>query len=504
MSSPENEVAYRRGDVIGGRFEVQGILGKGVFGIVYLVYDRDLRGAYAMKTFSGRFAGAEKARGMFEREAELWSGLAEHPFVLSARFSGEIDGRAFLTTDYIAPDIVGRVKLSQHIAQRTIDTDRALTWSIQFCHGMEHTRAQGIECHRDIKPANVFITEDEMVKIADFGLALVAEDAGEFSPENEEEELRTGRRVTGAAGYAAPEVFGSGRANVRGDIYSFGVVLWQMVSAQQPFGIERGDDVDAYVKELEKRQLAADIPHVDTPFWPQIKRCLDPDPEKRYEDFSELRGEMEALIRERTGQVPAVPDADRFAISALCNKAAGLMRIGHHKDAIECHDRILEMDPECVAAWFKKGVVLSEMDKAEDAFACYDKALELDPHHGEAWNSKGVLFMRLKRFQEGLECLDRSIEADPSRAWVWSNRGNLLSRIERHEEALVCYDKALAVDANYIAVWFNRGLTLERLGRGRDAAQSYRKLISLCRPEHRMLADRARQRLSSLAFMGIC
>ncbi|MEW6358531.1 MAG: serine/threonine-protein kinase [Planctomycetota bacterium] len=503
MSSPHNEAIYHRGDVIGGRFEVQGILGKGVFGIVYLVYDRELRGAYAMKTFSGEFAGAEKARGMFEREAALWSGLAEHPFVLAARFAGEINGRPFLTTDYIAPDIVGRVKLSQHIAQRTIDADRALTWTIQFCHGMEHTRAHGIECHRDIKPANVFITEDGMVKIADFGLALAAEDAGEFSPENEEEEMRTGRRVTGSAGYAAPEVFEKGRASVRSDIYSFGVVLWQMVTAQQPFGLEPGDDLDAYVDELEKRQLAGDVPPVDAPFWPQIKCCLDPDLEKRYSDFGELRGELENLIRERTGEVPGVPDSDCFAISSLSNKASGLMRIGRHGEAIECHDKVLEMAPACVSAWFKKGVALSEMGKAEDAFACYDKTLALDPSHSEAWNSKGVLLMRLNRFPEALECLDKSIEADPSRAWVWSNKGNLLSRLERYEEALVCYDKALEVDANYIAVWFNMGLAQERLGRGKDAAQSYRKLIGLCAPEHRMLADRARQRLNSLAFMGI-
>jgi serine/threonine protein kinase len=141
--------------------------------------------------------------------------------------------------DYIAPDERGRVSLLDHLAQARgpLDTERALSWAIQFCFGMEHAYRHGIACHRDIKPANILITQHGALKITDFGLAVAAaaswkEKGGSLKAGKEEGSFELsliqaeGRRICGTPGYIAPELFMGEDANARSDVYSFGLVLW--------------------------------------------------------------------------------------------------------------------------------------------------------------------------------------------------------------------------------------------------------------------------------------
>jgi len=173
----QSDEMYQPGDVIGGKYEVLGSVGKGGFGLVYLVYNRGTKRVHALKTFRDELLADAGARDAFKREALLWVNLEEHPFILAARWVEEFSGRLFVVTDYIAPDAGGRVNLADHLAHARgpVETDRMLEWAIQFCLGMEHANAHGIKAHRDIKPANILITQDGMVKIADFGLAAAAE-----------------------------------------------------------------------------------------------------------------------------------------------------------------------------------------------------------------------------------------------------------------------------------------------------------------------------------------
>ena len=101
---------YKKGDVIGGKYEVHGTLGKGGFGVVYLVYDRDLREVCALKTFRDELLADAAAREAFKKEALLWVNLEEHPFILAARWVTEIFGRLFVRMDYVPPDDTGAGK----------------------------------------------------------------------------------------------------------------------------------------------------------------------------------------------------------------------------------------------------------------------------------------------------------------------------------------------------------------------------------------------------------
>jgi len=173
------QAAYKKGDVIGGNYEVHSLLGRGGYGEVYLVYSRQLREPFALKTFRQEFLADAAVKEDFKREALLWVNLESHPFILEARRVEEFYGRLFVAMDYIAPDDRGRVSLAQHLAcaRGPLETDQALLWASMFCYGMEHANQRGVKCHRDIKPANILIRQDGTLLISDFGLAAAAEAA---------------------------------------------------------------------------------------------------------------------------------------------------------------------------------------------------------------------------------------------------------------------------------------------------------------------------------------
>jgi len=177
----------------------------------------------------------------------------------------------------VSPDERGRLNLGDYLGgpTRPVDTDTVLRWAIQFCFGMQHAIAHGVRVHRDIKPQNVLITPEGILRITDFGLAAVAEEFPETSQGGEAAEdldgfsftlLRTmgQKTVAGTIGYIAPEVFRGEGATVKSDIYSFGCVLWQMVTgnSRPPFHTPYSGDLARHAETIYRLQKRADVPHI--------------------------------------------------------------------------------------------------------------------------------------------------------------------------------------------------------------------------------------------------
>src|SRR5664279_5572673 len=108
---------YKKGDVIAGKYEVLGALGKGGFGVVFLVHDRSINVVCALKTFRDELLADSAARDAFKKEALLWVNLERHPYILAAQWVEEVSGRLFVQMDYVAPDAHARVSLVDHLVR---------------------------------------------------------------------------------------------------------------------------------------------------------------------------------------------------------------------------------------------------------------------------------------------------------------------------------------------------------------------------------------------------
>lgn len=497
----ERVADYKKGDLIGGRHEVHDILGKGGFGVVYLVEVRETGDMLALKTFSEEFLDDSAARDAFKKEALLWVSLDAHPFVLTAEWVDEVSGRLFVAMEYIAPDTEGRVSLADHLARAVgpIDVNQALKWAIQFCLGMEHACAHGIASHRDIKPQNILIANDKTLKISDFGLAAVAESVWRGSTGRDRSVvtrcaedgfglslIRAGDKLRcGTPGYIAPEVYRCEGADIRSDIYSFGLVLWQMARGSRvpPFMVPWIGDMEGFLQAIYEQQMARCVPLLKDPLESIIECCLRPRPSDRFGSFQELREALEPIWLRVAEEKFEVPHARPRTAGYWSNKGAALKALGRHEEALRCYDKALAIDRRHATAWINKSISLIELGRYVEALDCCDKALMIAPGREAAWSIKGGALEALDRHEEALSCFDRALAINAQDAQSWYNKGAVhrafgenrdpWARIGSFQEAMRCFDKALSIDPRHTNAWNEKGLVNQAFGKESGATSSY-------------------------------
>jgi serine/threonine protein kinase len=473
-------------DLIAGEFEVLRTVGKGGFGVVLLVYSRKTCEVGALKTFRNEFLADPAARQAFKREALTWLNLKRHSFIVPALLVTEDSGRLFVLLEFIAPDALGRVTLADHLARAggPLDANQVLRWAIQFCIGMEHAQAHGVLLHRDIKPANILIAQDGTLKISDFGLAAGAEAAwrttsghgfpfmaggkeGGFSFSLMQPD---GKAACGTPGYMAPEVYRCETADVRSDIYSFGLVLAQMAAGNPlpPFMVPWTDDIGSFCRGIYELQISGRMPRVEGPLRSVVHRCLSPRPSDRYGSFRELRSDLDPIWESRTGRSFEAPQTEEETAESWINRSFSLCALGRHKEAVQCCDKALAINPRHAFAWANRGGALSALERHEESVASYDHALAIDPRNAIFWNNKGMA----------------------------------LGALHRSEEALICFEKALAINPLYPRALIGKAIHQDALGSRREAARSFRKFIEVASPQNEpqaaSLVAQARLRLRQL------
>ena len=278
-----------------GPYEIVALIGVGGMGEVYRARDTKLNRPVAIKFLSDEIADAS-ARRRFQREAQMASSL-NHPHILTVYDIGELDGRQYLVTEFVDG---GTLKDWAKAEKRT--WRQIVELLVGVADGLAAAHAAGIT-HRDIKPVNVLVAKNGYAKLADFGLAKLAERA---TPEEVTRTLtdiatRPGV-IVGTIAYMSPEQ-GSGRAvDARSDIFSFGVLLFELLAGRRPFAGATDLEVLQAIIHGAPQPLTADVPAA---LRVVVEKALEKDPADRYHAMREMVVDLRRLARQ-SGETPAL------------------------------------------------------------------------------------------------------------------------------------------------------------------------------------------------------
>jgi len=259
-------------------YRILGEISRGGMGIVYRAVDVRLQREVALKVLPPELVADPSRRRRFVQEARAASAL-EHPHIAVIHEVGEEDGVTF-----IALELIRGEKLSDVMAQRRLSPIRVLEVALEVAEGLSRAHEKGI-VHRDLKPANVMLTSDGHAKVIDFGLAkLVESQAVGSDVETAVKETGTGV-VLGTVGYMSPEQARGAGIDHRSDVFSFGVMLYEMLSGQRPFrGSSNVEVLNAIINEPAAPLAVERLRELER----IVEKCLEKDPDARYQGLRDL------------------------------------------------------------------------------------------------------------------------------------------------------------------------------------------------------------------------
>ena len=329
------------GEIVAGRYEVEELVGHGGMSSVYKAHDRLLERNVALKVLHDQYGTDDEFVERFKREARAVAQLS-HPNIVTVIDRGEDEGHHFIVFEHIDGENLKELLVRRgHLPAR-----EALELGLQVARGLAFAHEHGL-VHRDVKPQNVLLDGDGRAKVTDFGIARSLDVDG----------VTITGTILGTADYIAPEQAGGGRVDAQTDIYSLGVVLYELLAGEVPFS---GDNFVA----VAMKHVNAPPPTLlevrrDVPLRvaAAIDRALEKDPRRRFPSMDAFAAELEACLAaleqgdsssERTEIVTRAPRRRRavsrwaigislLALAAIAAVVVGLVAVRGHKGAKPTH-----------------------------------------------------------------------------------------------------------------------------------------------------------------------
>src|SRR5262245_53913957 len=306
-----------------GSYEILAPLGAGGMGEVYRARDNRLERAVALKVLPTDFAKDADRLRRFEQEARATSAL-NHPNILTVHDFGLHEGAPFIVMELLEGE-----ELRAQLDEGALSVRKAIEYAQQITAGLAAAHEKGV-VHRDLKPENLFVTKDGRVKILDFGLAKLKPQKLAGGVDSEAPTLKPLTNpgvIMGTVGYMSPEQVRGQEADHRADIFSFGMILYEMLSGKRAFnGVSVADVMSAILKE-EPPELSETNAKISPQLEKIVRRCLEKKPERRFQTASDLGFALEALTTASSSGANRTVAAQALDTAAMTSRSGWRERL---------------------------------------------------------------------------------------------------------------------------------------------------------------------------------
>jgi len=449
-------------------YQVLSLLGAGGMGAVYLARDPRLDRTVALKILPGELAADADRMRRFTREAKAASAL-NHPNVATIHDVGESDGISFIVMEHVEGETL-LARIGRRMTPREV-----VDIAVQAADALDLAHAKGIT-HRDIKPANLMLTHRGVVKVLDFGVAKVARsDESTLNGDWTVEPVTAVGSVVGSGPYMSPEQIVGGDVDSRSDVFSLGVVIYQMATGQLPFsGSTRAEMKDRILHAAPDTMMRL---NPDTPL--ELERitlkCLDKRTDDRYQSARELLSDLWPLKRRLDANVArAMPDAARLELLRRSGSHPGAAAVAPavaDDAAITDVPRASEASELVARGWAHlRSASFSEIS---DAVSAFQAATVIDPTYAAAYaglahakidqaNDRHVL---VEAFGDAKAAALRAVALDHESADAQAALGLVMLVAEWDWIAAErSFQRALAINPNHAEAYLHYGTLMEALG----------------------------------------
>ena len=455
-------------------------LGAGGMGEVYLAEDQQLNRKVAIKFLPAEVASDERARQRLLREARTAATL-DHPNICAIYEVGQEGDHSFIVLQYIEGETLAS-RLKRHLP----DLREALTIAAQVADALNEAHARGI-IHRDIKPENVMLTTRNQVKVLDFGLAKVLRDSSIIEADTASM-LSIPGMVIGTVPYMSPEQVRGEELDCRSDIFSFGTVLYELLSGRRPFEAKSSAEIISAILTADPPPISrSSLGHSGGAEEELIRKCLEKDAARRYQTMGDLIPDLQ--------QIRAEYESGRFRPNAITASVKPLPAITGPEDRSRGSKLKLGLVVASIVLVLAGGVYRYSSRTAKHPAASGAAVMSANSAAYDAY-MRGMVKVSSENpsdNQDAIKLFEQAVATDPTFASAYAELSRastikaryLASDAERkksYEDAEVAVDKALAINPNLAEGHFARGLMLwtpyKRFPHA-QAIQSYRRAIEL-------------------------
>jgi eukaryotic-like serine/threonine-protein kinase len=527
-----NERPFKKGETIVGEFLIQDIFGgegKSGMGVVYLVTSRKFDRPFVLKTFQKDNSYSIER---FRSEAEVWVATGIHPNIVQALFVDEINEKLFIGAEYIAPDEYGRNTITHYLEQGGTSNQNIIKWTAQFCYGMNQAISKGMKVHRDIKPDNLMVDQNGNLKITDFGLSKFTNEYkslnASLSQKNKDDFLNKLKGLfekpkiefenigltnedsfLGTILYASPEqILNSSNVDFRSDIYSFGIVLYQLISLGSfPYSLVGKTTIET----LALMHLQEPVVEINHPLAPIAYKCLSRNINLRYQDFNELLKDLKIIAYKLKIKLPVNKTEVDASLRELFIQSFTYRSLGNLDKAKELITKYISHDKNDSSSWTLKGRIEIEQGDIDEAIkstlisynldpinshTCNNlgifykrkndlpnaerylyEAIEIDPFNTGAITNSAILYEEKGNFLLAADLIIRALKLAPDKKTLHFNAGNIAANVskQRHfDKAINILELLIKVDKENTNNWFNLGINYQLTHRPDDAIKCFK------------------------------